>query len=71
MQFCHVANQGCHTYDDIHFDYLVLNVKFSKVLTIYGTELKLAGCQYFTQRAHDIKITSYLRRCDVMTSHRR
>ena len=24
-----------------------------------------------TQRAHDVKMTSYQRRCDVMTSHRR
>ena len=24
----------------------------------------------FSQRAHDVKMTSYQRRCDVMTSHR-
>ena len=25
---------------------------------------------FFTQRAHDVKMTSYQRRCEVMTSHR-
>ena len=28
-------------------------------------------CFVLTQRAHDVKMTSYQRRCDVMTSHRR
>ena len=26
---------------------------------------------FFPQRAHDVRMTSYQRRCDVMTSHRR
>ena len=31
----------------------------------------MANGTVVTQRAHDVTITSYQRRCDVMTSHRR
>ena len=42
---------------------------------IFGGE-KEAGCFTFlwletSQQAHNIKMTSYQRRCDVITSHRR
>ena len=36
----------------------------------FSTSIHAAGEQH-TQRAHDVKMTSYERRCDVITSHRR